>query len=69
LLEDDRAVVSIGNVNHEISLALVEGAGVGDYVLVHVGYALSRLDTEEAEKTLALFEEFFQSQNKERLEA
>jgi hydrogenase expression/formation protein HypC len=42
-------------VRKEISLALVEGARVGDYVIVHVGYALSLLDVNEAERTLALF--------------
>ena len=41
----------------EISLALVDGAEVGDYVIVHVGYALSILDPDEAAKTLALFED------------
>lgn len=55
LLADDCAVVELGGVRKEISLALVEGVGVGDYVIVHVGYALNRLDPEEAEKTLQLF--------------
>jgi hydrogenase expression/formation protein HypC len=41
----------------EISLALVDGVAVGDYVIVHVGYALNKLDPEEAEKTLKLFAE------------
>ena len=36
---------------------LVDGAAVGDYVIVHVGYALARVDPEEAAKTLALFAE------------
>ena len=41
----------------EISLALVDGAAVGDYVIVHVGYALTKLDAEEAAQTLALIAE------------
>jgi len=41
----------------EISLALVEEVQVGDYVIMHAGYALSKLDIEEAEKTLRLFAE------------
>ncbi len=57
LLENDEAVVDMGGVRKSVSLALVEGAAVGDYVIVHVGYAISRLDPEEAEKTLALFAE------------
>ncbi|MDP2879810.1 MAG: HypC/HybG/HupF family hydrogenase formation chaperone [Sulfuricella sp.] len=57
LLENDGAVVELGGVRKEISLALVDGVAVGDYVIVHVGYALNRLDQEEAEQTLALFAE------------
>jgi hydrogenase expression/formation protein HypC len=57
LLEYDGAVVELGGVRKEISLALVDGVAVGDYVIVHVGYALNRLDPEEAEKTLKLFAE------------
>lgn len=51
----DFAIVDLGGVKKEISLALLDGVQVGDYVILHVGYALSRLDPEEAAKTLALF--------------
>jgi hydrogenase expression/formation protein HypC len=51
----DTAVVSLGGVRKEISLALVEGVAVDDYLLIHVGYALSRVSEEEARKTLQLF--------------
>jgi hydrogenase expression/formation protein HypC len=57
LMDDDMATVDIGGVRKEISLALVDGVALGDYVIVHVGYALNRLDPEEAEKTLRLFAE------------
>ena len=50
----DMAEVALGPVLNTISLSLVEGVSVGDYVLVHVGYALSRLSEEEAQKTLEL---------------
>ncbi|HUW39281.1 MAG TPA: HypC/HybG/HupF family hydrogenase formation chaperone [Rhodocyclaceae bacterium] len=53
----DQAVIELGGVRKECSLALVDDVAVGDYVIVHVGYALTRLDPEEAEKTLALFAE------------
>ena len=56
-LEGDMAVVDLGGVRKEISLALVDSAEIGDYVIVHVGYALSKLDPDEAAKTLALFAE------------
>ncbi len=55
--ENDQAVIELGGVKKEISLALVDDVEVGDYVIVHVGFALTRLDPEEAAKTLALFAE------------
>ena len=57
LLDGDQCRVELGGVRKEISLALVDGAAVGDYVIVHVGYALTKLDPEEAAQTLALFAE------------
>lgn len=54
------AIVNLGGVRKEISLALVDDAVVGDYVIVHVGYALQKLDREEAERTLQLFAEMGQ---------
>ena len=49
-----------GAVTKDISLALVDDLSPGDYVLVHVGYALSRISPEEAERTLALMAEVAQ---------
>lgn len=57
LLPEDQALVEVGGVRKPISLALVEDVRPGDYVILHVGFALSKLDAEEAEKTLALFAE------------
>ena len=57
LVAGDSAIVNLGGVRKEISLALVEGVAVGDYVIVHVGFALQKLDPEEAAQTLALFAE------------
>ncbi len=53
----DMATVAVGEVNREISMALVEDVKVGDYVLIHVGYALNKVSEEEAQKTLTLFAE------------
>ncbi|MDP2169471.1 MAG: HypC/HybG/HupF family hydrogenase formation chaperone [Rhodocyclaceae bacterium] len=53
----DTAIVDLSGVRKEISLALVDDVSVGDYVIVHVGFALNKLDTDEAAKTLALFAE------------
>ena len=57
LLEGDQAMVDLGGVSKQISLALLDGVEVGDYVILHVGYALTRLDPEEARRTLELFAE------------
>ena len=51
------ARVSFGGIVKEVNLAYVPEATVGDYVIVHVGFAITRLDVEEAEKSLALFED------------
>ncbi|HCZ13474.1 MAG TPA: hydrogenase assembly protein HupF [Candidatus Accumulibacter sp.] len=61
LRPDQQALIDVAGVGKEISLALVDDIAVGDYVIVHVGYALTRLDPEEAEKTLALFAELGQA--------
>ncbi len=53
----DTAIVNLGGVRKEISLALVEEVVIGDYVIVHVGYALQKLDAAEADRTLQLFAE------------
>ncbi len=53
----DSALVAVGEVSKTVSLGLLSDVAVGDFVLVHVGYALERLDPAEAEKTLALFAE------------
>lgn len=57
LRDGDNAVVDLAGVRKEISLSLVEDVAVGDYVIVHVGFALNKLDPEEAARTLALFRE------------
>jgi hydrogenase expression/formation protein HypC len=51
----DMATVSLDGVQKDVSLALVEDVQVGDYLLVHVGFALNKISQEEAEKTLELF--------------
>ncbi|WP_295429768.1 HypC/HybG/HupF family hydrogenase formation chaperone [uncultured Thiodictyon sp.] len=51
------ATVALGAVTRDCSLALIEDAAVGDYVLMHVGYALNRISPEEAQQTLALMRE------------
>jgi hydrogenase expression/formation protein HypC len=57
ILPDEMAKVSLDGVIKTVSTALVEDLAVGDYVVLHVGYALSKIDPEEAERTLELLRE------------
>lgn len=59
---DGTAVVDFGGTRRTVSLALVEGAVPGDYVVVHAGFALHRVDPEEARETLALFQSVLDEQ-------
>ncbi|NPU09348.1 MULTISPECIES: HypC/HybG/HupF family hydrogenase formation chaperone [Bradyrhizobium] len=54
LLPDDMAIVSIDGVSKEVSVALIEEIAIGDYVILHVGHALTKIDPEEARETLDL---------------
>jgi hydrogenase expression/formation protein HypC len=49
--------VDFGGVIKEVDLTFVPEAGIGDYVVVHVGYALAKIDPDEARRTLALLAE------------
>jgi hydrogenase expression/formation protein HypC len=57
VLSDSDGTIDVGGVRKRVSLELVTGVAPGDYVIVHVGYALQKLDPAEAERTLALFAE------------
>ncbi|HNO89287.1 MAG TPA: HypC/HybG/HupF family hydrogenase formation chaperone [Rhodocyclaceae bacterium] len=57
LLPAAQALVDLGGVRKTVSVELVDDVAPGDYVIVHVGYALTRLDADEAERTLALMAE------------
>ena len=54
ILPDEMAKVSLDGVVKTVSTALVEDLAVGDYVVLHVGYALAKIDPDEAERTLEL---------------
>jgi len=57
LLPDEMARITLDGVSKEVCIALVENVAVGDYVVVHVGFALSKIDEKEAQETLALLAE------------
>ena len=61
------AKVRFGGVTRQVSLDFVPEAAQGDYVLVHVGFAIARVDEEEARKTLALLLELGALQDVEGL--
>ncbi len=54
LFGEERARIDLAGVQKEISVSLLDQVAVGDYVIVHVGFAIARLDPDEAEKTLAV---------------
>jgi hydrogenase expression/formation protein HypC len=56
-IEGQEADVEIGGIRRRVSLWLTPEAEVGDYVLLHTGYAINVIDQDEAEETLRLFEE------------
>ncbi|MCC3245417.1 HypC/HybG/HupF family hydrogenase formation chaperone [Methylocystis sp. WRRC1] len=57
LLGEYMARIDMGGVSKEINVALIDDLKVGDFVVVHVGHALSKLDQAEAERTLDLLRE------------
>lgn len=54
---DDIATVTLEGIRKPVSTALLDDVSVGDYVLIHVGYALHKLSEEEADRTLKLMAE------------
>lgn len=56
-IQGEEAEVESGGTTYRASIILTPGVKVGDYVLLHTGYAISILDPREAEATLALFKE------------
>ena len=56
-IENNMAVIDVDGVRRECSLLLVEDARIGDYVIVHAGFAISKLDETAALETLALLKE------------
>ena len=52
------AKVTLGGTEYDASLQLVEDVKIGDYVLIHTGFAIQKLSEKEAQETLKLFDEF-----------
>lgn len=56
-IDNHMAVIDVDGVRRECSLLLVEDAREGDYVIVHAGFAISKIDEAAAQETLALLKE------------
>ncbi|MCK4308211.1 HypC/HybG/HupF family hydrogenase formation chaperone [candidate division WOR-3 bacterium] len=54
---DDTGIAELGGVKREVNLGLLEGINIGDYIIVHAGFAIQKLDKKEAEETLDLLRE------------
>ena len=59
-IDGDYAQVDFGGASKKVCVTLLPELEVGEYVIVHTGYAIEKLKPEEAKKTLALFEEMAQ---------
>lgn len=56
-IQEGMATVDVGGAKRRISLLLVPDANVGDYVVVHAGFAIKHIDEQEAQETLRILEE------------
>jgi hydrogenase expression/formation protein HypC len=59
-IRGDRGLADIGGVTRQIDLRFLDDVRIGDYVIVHAGFALQKLDQGEAEETLSLLREMLQ---------
>ncbi|MHA1721644.1 MAG: HypC/HybG/HupF family hydrogenase formation chaperone [Candidatus Baldrarchaeia archaeon] len=62
-VKGDKGIVDFGGIRREINLSLVDNVKVGDYVLVHVGFAIQKLERKEAEEILKLWREVSEALN------
>ena len=60
-IDGDKAVAEAGGIRKEVRLDLLEGTKIGDFVLIHTGYAIERLDKEEARETLELIKQVYRA--------
>lgn len=60
-ISGDRAVIELGSTRREASLMLLEDAAVGDWVIIHAGFAIEKLSEREAQETFALLRDIMGS--------
>ena len=56
-IKGEKGIVEIGEVRREVGLQLIKDVKIGDYIIVHAGFAIQTLDEEEALETIAIFAE------------
>ncbi len=57
-IEGEMAIVSVGGAKYNASLQMLDDVKIGDYILLHTGFAIQKVSEEDAKETLKLFEEF-----------
>ena len=57
-IDGDMAIVSVGGAEYNASIQMLTDVNVGDYILLHTGFAIQKIDEEEAIETLKTFQEF-----------
>lgn len=60
ILDNDLVTIDVGGAKSRINVSLVDGVSVGDFVLVHAGFAIEKVDETEARRTMELFEQLEQ---------
>jgi len=64
-LDGNRAIVDFGGVRQEVDVSLLEDVEVGDWVLVHTGFAIQKMTEEEAKASLEVWEEVLKHMEEE----
>ena len=59
-MENQLAKVDVGGVRRNVNIGILDDVVVGDYVLIHVGFAMAKINAEEAAKTLQILDEMGQ---------
>jgi hydrogenase expression/formation protein HypC len=60
-IDGNKAVAAAGGIEKEIRLDLLDDVGLGDFVLIHTGYAIEKLDPAEARETLDLIMQVYRA--------
>ncbi len=60
-VDGDEAIVEAGGIRKNVRLDLLEDARIGDFILIHTGYAIEKLDPVEARETLELIQEVYRA--------